>query len=196
MIGGAALRRLLTRVVLALALCATGAAADEVQTRDARLVAADDGVLLSADFEFELTSRLEDALDKGVPLYFVVEFELVRPRWYWLDERVASAVRTTRLSFHALTRTYRLTTGALHQSFATLDEALRALSTVRGWQVLAKDAIKPDTSYVAYTRMRLDTALLPKPFQVSALANRDWTLGAQWWRWTVNGPIEQAEAER
>lgn len=196
MIGGAALRRLLTRVVLALALSATGAAADEIQTRDARLVAADDGVLLSADFEFELTSRLEDALDKGVPLYFVVEFELVRPRWYWLDERVASAVRTTRLSFHALTRTYRLTTGALHQSFATLDEALRALSTVRGWQVLAKDAIKPDTSYVAYTRMRLDTALLPKPFQVSALANRDWTLGAQWWRWTVNGPIEQAEAER
>jgi len=196
MIGGAALRRVLAAFGLALALCASGAAADEIETRDARLVAAEEGVLLSADFEFELTSRLEDALAKGVPLYFVVEFELVRPRWYWLDERVASAVRTTRLSFHALTRTYRLTTGALHQSFATLDEALRALSTVRGWQVLAKDAIKPDTSYAAYTRMRLDTTLLPKPFQVSALANRDWTLGAQWWRWTVNGPIEQAEAER
>jgi hypothetical protein len=194
MIGRAALRRVLAS--LALALCAAGAVADEIDTRAARLVAADEGVFLSADFDFELTSRLEDALAKGVPLYFVVEFELVRPRWYWLDERVASAARTTRLSFHALTRTYRLTTGALHQSFATLDEALRALSTVRGWQVLAKDAIKPDTSYVAYTRMRLDTTLLPKPFQVSALANRDWTLGAQWWRWTVNGPIEQAEAER
>jgi hypothetical protein len=196
MIGAAALRQVLTWLALVLALCAPSATADEIETRDARLVAADDGILLSADFEFELTSRLEDALAKGVPLYFVVEFELVRPRWYWLDERVASAVRTMRLSFHALTRTYRLTTGALHQSFATLDEALRALSTVRGWQVLAKDAIKPDTSYVAYTRMRLDTTLLPKPFQVSALANRDWTLGAQWWRWTVNGPIEQAEAER
>jgi hypothetical protein len=196
MIGRAALRRVLASFALALALCAAGAVADEIDTRAARLVAADEGVFLSADFAFELTSRLEDALAKGVPLYFVVEFELVRPRWYWLDERVASAARTTRLSFHALTRTYRLTTGALHQSFATLDEALRALSTVRGWQVLAKDAIKPDTSYVAYTRMRLDTTLLPKPFQVSALANRDWTLGAQWWRWTVNGPIEQAEAER
>jgi hypothetical protein len=196
MIGRAALRRVLASFALALALCAAGAVADEIDTRAARLVAADEGVFLSADFDFELTSRLEDALAKGVPLYFVVEFELVRPRWYWLDERVASAARTTRLSFHALTRTYRLTTGALHQSFATLDEALRALSTVRGWQVLSKDAIKPDTSYVAYTRMRLDTTLLPKPFQVSALANRDWTLGAQWWRWTVNGPIEQAEAER
>jgi len=196
MIGAAALRRTLTWLALALALCAPGATADEIETRDARLVAAEDGIFLHADFELELTSRLEDALAKGVPLYFVTEFELVRPRWYWLDERVATATRSTRLSFHALTRTYRLTTGALHQSFATLDEALRVLSTVRGWQVLAKDAIKPDTSYVAYTRMRLDTAQLPKPFQVSALANRDWTLGAQWKKWTVNGPIEQAEAER
>jgi hypothetical protein len=194
--GRAGARRVLTWLALALALCAPGALADEIETRDARLVGADDGILLSADFEFELTSRLEDALAKGVPLYFVVEFELYRPRWYWLDERVVTTTRTTRLSFHALTRTYRLTTGALHQSFATLDEALRALSTVRGWQVLAKDALQPDTSYVAYTRMRLDTALLPKPFQVSALANRDWTLGAQWKKWEVNGPIEQAEASR
>lgn len=198
MIGGVALRQALSWIALALALalCAPGANADEIETRNARLVAADDGILLHADFAFELTSRLEDVLAKGVPLYFVAEFELVRPRWYWLDERVATAARSTRLSFHALTRTYRLTTGALHQSFATLDEALRALSTVRGWQVLAKDALKPDTGYLAYARMRLDTAQLPKPFQVSALANRDWTLGGQWKKWTVNGPIEQAEAQR
>lgn len=196
MTGGAALRRVLSCLALALALCAPGANADEIETRDARLVAADDGILLDADFALELTSRLEDALAKGVPLYFMTEFELVRPRWYWLDERVAAAARSTRLSFHALTRTYRLTTGALHQSFATLDEALRALSTLRGWQVLAKDALKPDTSYVAYVRMRLDTAQLPKPFQVSALANRDWTLGGQWKKWAVNGPIEQAEVQR
>jgi len=196
MTGGAALLRALIRLALALALCAPGANADEIETRDARLVAADDGIVLDADFAFELTSRLEDALAKGVPLYFLTEFELVRPRWYWLDERVASAARSTRLSFHALTRTYRLTTGALHQSYVTLDEALRALSTVRGWQVLAKDALKPDASYVAYVRMRLDTAQLPKPFQVSALANRDWTLGGQWKKWSVDGPIEQAEAQR
>ncbi len=191
-----AMRHTLTLLVLCLALTAPRALAEDIETRDARLVAAEDGIVLSADFEFDLTSRLEDALAKGVPLYFVVEFEIYRPRWYWLDERIGVASRSLRLSFHALTRTYRLTSGVLHQSFATLDEALGTLSRVRGWQVLPKGALRPETSYAAYTRMRLDTTQLPKPFQVSALANRDWTLASEWKRWEVNGSIEQAEAAR
>jgi hypothetical protein len=190
------MRGTLTWFALALALVAIPVAAEEIEIRDAQLTAAEDGIVLSADFEIDLTSRLEEALAKGVPLYFVVEFEILRPRWYWLDERVAVASRSTRLSFHALTRTYRLTTGALHQSFVTLDEALRTLSRVRGWQVLARGSLKSDTVYAAYARMRLDTTQLPKPFQVSALANREWTLASQWKKWEVNGSIDQAEAAR
>ena len=183
-------------IVLAAACAAGPAAADEIEVTDARLVASDEGIDLHADFEFDLTSRLEDALAKGVPLYFVVEFECFRPRWYWFDERVGAATLSTRLSFHALTRTYRLTTGALHQSFATLAEALRALSRVRSWGVLPKGALRPDTGYVAYVRMRLDTTQLPKPFQVSALASREWNLASQWKRWELNGDLVEAEAAR
>jgi hypothetical protein len=190
------MRRALTWLLLALALSAVRAGAEEIEVRDTRLAATEDGIVLNADFELDLTSRLEDALAKGVPLYFVVEFEIYRPRWYWLDERIGTASRSTRLSFHALTRTYRLTTGALHQSFATLDEALRTLSRVREWQVLGKDALKSDASYAAFVRMRLDTTQLPKPFQVSALASREWTLASPWKKWEVNGVVEQAEAAR
>jgi hypothetical protein len=190
------MHRALTSFALALALVALPAAAEEIEVRDARLVATEEGIVLNADFEVDLTSRLEDALAKGVPLYFIVEFEITRPRWYWLDERIGAASRSTRLSFHALTRTYRLTTGALHQSFPTLDEALRTFSRVRGWQVLPRGALNPDTNYAAYCRMRLDTTQLPKPFQVSALANRDWTLASPWKKWEVNGALEQAEAAR
>ena len=190
------MRRALTWLALALALVAPGAAAEEIEIRAAQLDAAEDGIVLSADFEFDLTSRLEDALAKGVPLYFVVEFEIFRPRWYWLDERIGVASRSTRLSFHALTRTYRLNTGAMHQSFATLDEALRTLSRVRGWVVLSTGTLKPETTYAAYIRMRLDTTQLPKPFQVSALANREWTLASPWKKWEVNGAIERAEAAK
>jgi len=186
------------RLVLAgLVLCASVAAADEIEVRAASLAATDEGIVLDADFEFELTARLEGALAQGVPLYFLVEFECYRPRWYWLDERVGAATLSLRLSFHALTRTYRLSTGTLHRSYPTLADALNALTRVRGWLVLPRDALRPDATYDAYVRMRLDTAQLPKPFQVSALANREWTLASAWRRWEVNGAtLAAAEAPK
>jgi hypothetical protein len=75
---------------------------------------------------------------RGVTLYFVVDFELSRSRWYWLDEQVASRSQTYQLSYHALTRQYRLSSGALHQSFTSLDDAQRILSRLRNWQVIDK----------------------------------------------------------
>jgi hypothetical protein len=189
--------RVLRTLVAAVALSAAAtAAAEEIEVGATSLVATGEGIVLNADFVLDLTSRLEDALAQGVPLYFLVEFESYRPRWYWLDEKIGAATLTARLSFHALTRTYRLSTGTLHQSFTTLDEALRALGLVREWLVLPPGALRPDTTYNAYVRMRLDTTQLPKPFQVSALANRDWSLASAWKKWPVNGSAIVSEAAR
>jgi|SRR5512134_3923125 hypothetical protein len=190
------LARGLRLALAALVLCAGVAAADEIEVRAASLAATDEGIVLNADFEFDLTARLEEALAKGVPLYFLVEFECYRPRWYWLDERVGAATLTLRLSFHALTRTYRLSTGTLHRSYPTLADALTGLTRIREWLVLPRGALRPDVTYNAYVRMRLDTAQLPKPFQVSALANREWTLASPWQRWEVNGSTLAAEAPK
>jgi len=188
--------RALRTLVAAAALAAAAAAAEEIEVGATSLVGSGEGIVLNADFALDLTPRLEDALAQGVPLYFLVEFECYRPRWYWLDEKVGAATLTARLSFHALTRTYRLSTGTLHQSFTTLDEALRALGRVREWLVLPPGALRPDTTYNAYVRMRLDTAQLPKPFQVSALANRDWSLASAWKKWPVSGSAIVSEAAR
>jgi hypothetical protein len=188
----AALRALL--IAFALALAAAPARADDILVARAAIEPGDEGWFLSADFEFELSARLEDALSKGVPLFFLVEFEATRPRWYWFDERAGAASQTWRLSFHALTRTYRLSSGALTQSFATLGEALRTLQRPRGWLVMERAQIKPDTRYLLGVRMRLDTTQLPKPFQVSALANREWTLASNWFRWELVAPAEAAKA--
>jgi hypothetical protein len=178
------------RLVLATAaLAAAVAAADEIEVRTADLAATDEGIVFNGDFQLELTPRLEEALTKGIPLYFLLEFECYRPRWYWLDERVGTASLTLRLSFHALTRTYRVSTGTLHRSYPTLDEAINALTRIREWLVLPRGALRPDSTYNAYVRMRLDVAQLPKPFQVSALANREWTLASSWKRWEVNGAL-------
>ena len=118
----------------------------------------------------------------GVALYFVVEFELVRPRWYWFDERAVASRLQYRLTYHPLSRQYRLWTGNLHQPFISLAEALRVLGRVRSWVVLDRDQVSPDKTYEAAVRMRLDTTQLPKPFQVSAITNREWTLTSDWKR--------------
>lgn len=156
--------------------------ADVISVKSVEIEQSDDGLILNADFEFDLTSRLEQALNSGVSLTFVVEFELARPRWYWFDEKAASERLQIKLSHNPLLRQYRLSTGALHQNFSSLADAMRTLSRVRSWQVMERDRIKPEASYIASVRMRLDTAQLPKPFQLSALTNRDWNLSSEWRR--------------
>lgn len=165
------------------ALVAVAALANEIAIRDVRLVPAEGDYVLTADFDLLLSDRLERALNEGVPLYFTFEFECVRPRWYWFDERVALKKHQARLSFHALTRTYRVSTGALHQTFESAEEAVRALGIVRGWRVLGAEDLAPGSTYEAGVRMALDVDQLPKPFQVSALTNREWTLASPWARW-------------
>jgi hypothetical protein len=161
----------------------------DISVRNPTLAPGDEGHVLSADFNINLNARLDDAIARGVTLYFVVDFELTRARWYWLDEQVISRSQTFQLSYHALTRQYRLSSGALHQSFASLDDAQRILSRLRNWLVLERGAVRPGESYQAAVRMRLDLSQMPKTFQVNALANRDWNLSSDWARW-IFSPAE------
>ena len=174
------------RVALAaILLAAIVVRADEIEVRDVALRQVEEGLALDADFAFELTPRLADVVANGVPLYFRVEFELARRRWYWFDDIAAAKRMHLRLSYHALSRQYRLSTGSLQQSFPTLEEALNVLKRVRNWLVVEREVRLADADYDAAVRMRLDTALLPKPFQLSALTGRDLQLDSPWKRFIV-----------
>jgi hypothetical protein len=180
------MRRIASAIAtLAIMLVAIPAQAEEIEVSDVVLRKVEDGLALDADFAFDLTPRLADVVANGVPLYFRVEFELTRRRWYWFDDTAASQLLQLRLSYHALSRQYRLSAGALQQSFPTLEEALNVLKRVRNWLVVERTSGLSDADYEAAVRMRLDTALLPKPFQLSALTGRDLHLESQWKRFIV-----------
>lgn len=157
-------------------------ASDRIEVRSAELrPAADgDGIDLNAAFDFELPWVLEDAVNRGVALYFVVDFELYRTRWYWFDDKRAGATLTYRLTYSPLTRQYRLARGTLALPFDTLGAALATLRRVTNWTVIERGVLDAGGAYRAQLRMRLDTAQLPRPFQVGALTNRDWTLASEW----------------
>jgi len=183
------LRRLPAAVAIvcafAFSLASAPAAAEGISVRTAMLELAEDGWQLQANFDVQFSSRLEEAVNRGVPLYLVVDFEISRPRWYWFDEKPIQASQTYKISYTPLLRQYRLSIGSQYQNFTRFDEVTRVLSRLRGWQIADKGAFKKDQVYQASLRMRLDTAQLPKPFQLNAVASRDWTLSSDWHRWSI-----------
>ena len=127
---------------------------------------ADDGLELTFSTRFELSRAAEDALHKGVPLYFVAEATVLRSRWYWRDARVAQTERTWRLAWQPLTRQYRVSTGGLHQSFATLDEAMTVLRGQSAWHIAEPKDIEDSGNYYLEFSYRLDVSQLPRPMQI------------------------------
>jgi hypothetical protein len=157
-----------------------------ISPRAAAVELSDEGYRLDAEFDIQLSPGLEEAVNRGVPLHFIVEFELSKPRWYWFDEKPVQLTRAYRISYTPLLRQYRLSSGSAYQNFTRFDDVVRALSRVRAWPVAEKGAIRSEGGYQAAIRMRLDTAQLPKPFQLNAVASRDWNLASDWYRWTVH----------
>lgn len=173
-------RRRLERIALLVLglLCCAVAQAGSIEPKSATLVADDRGYAVNAEFAVQIGARLDEAVSKGVPLYFRFEIQIKRKRWYWIDEHLAGRVLRYRLSYQALTRQYRLSLGNLHTNYDTLDEALQALGRIARLHVADKAELPVGEPLTAAVRLSLDHAQLPKPLQVDALADRDWQVEA------------------
>ncbi len=185
---------MIARILLALALIVVlpgghteSRAADSIVVTSLQMEPASDsdGWLLSADFYLPVPPRVMDTLVLGVPLYFVVEFQLTRSRWWWRDAQITQAQQTYRLSYHPITRQYRLTRSGYAQEFVALEEALASLARIRGWLLLQQTELEAGDTYDAALRMRLDASQLPGPLQIDVLNNQDWKLDAPWKRFTL-----------
>jgi len=169
-------------LAVAAALPPQRARADVIPVKSAELRVEEGEVLLNAEFEFALNPTLEEALQKGVPLYFVLEVELARPRWYWLDEKVQSASTTWRVSYAPLSQQYRVASGLFSQNVSSIAEVERLIGRVTSRPIASAADFARGARYEAAVRLRLDVNQLPKPFQVNALASREWQLASDWKR--------------
>ena len=150
----------------------------------------DDGLYLSMQLHFELPALVRDALYKGIPMYFVLEAQVARERWYWTDRQVAQAERYLRLSYQPLTRRWRLNMAAeplertglgvtLAQNFDALDEAMDALQRVARWKIADPGTVTPGAAYSVRLAFRIDTSQLARPFQIGALGSNGWNLALE-----------------
>lgn len=145
----------------------------------------DDGLLLSASIRFELPAAVDDALAKGIPMFFVAEASIYRDRWYWYDKRVAHASRHMRLAYQPLTRRWRLQMSSspigqnglvLGQMFDTREEALAAVQRISRWRIADAGDVEPGPEHNVDFRFRLDVSQLPRPFQIGAVGQSDWNI--------------------
>ena len=136
----------------------------------------EEGLLLDVAVRFELPHPVEDALHKGVPLYFVAEASLYHNRRYWRDRRVASATRTWRLSYQPLTRNYRVRFGGLSQSFDNLTEAVTTVSRIGRWKLAEPGQISDSEALYVEFSYKLDTGMLPRAMQIGIGGQPDWNL--------------------
>ena len=173
-------RRLLLAAAAAAVLAACPAAhADTIAVESAEVRVDDDEVVLNAQFDLTLNATLEEALQRGVPLYFVLEAEITRPRWYWLDEKVLRWQTQYRVSWLPLTRQYRVASGLLSQTVDTLQEVERLIGRVNARAIARAAELERGARYDVSVRLRLDVNQMPKPFQVGALGSREWQLASE-----------------
>lgn len=152
-----------------------------------RLERSEDGLYLSTQLQFALPDLAEDALHKGIPMFFVAEAQVMRDRWYWSDRQVAEATRYLRLSYQPLTRRWRLNLSpvpfsnsglgvVLGQNFDDYADAMSAIQRISRWKIAESDTIDPEAAHTVNFRFRLDMSQLPRPFQIGAVGRSGWNL--------------------
>ena len=166
-------------------------AAASTEITQLRTERADDGVYLSAIVRFDLPAVVEDALLKGIALFFVVEADIYRDRWYWTDPRVTSAARTLRLAYQPLTGRWRVNIvsglitsssglrATLNQNYETLPEALSAIQRLSRWKIAEASEVEPEAAYTLDLNFRLDLSQLPRPFQIGMVGQSEWDIATE-----------------
>lgn len=181
-------------MLIALGLALLLARAQPPQVQQLSLQRTAEGLFMSARFDLAPHGAVQDALLKGVPLYFVWQADVLRERWYWTDKRVAGASRTLRLAYQPLTRRWRVSISteagggagggaglpyALHQNHDTLEEALAAVGRVSRWRLAEASQLEPGASHMVEFGFRLDLSLLPRPFQIGLGNQEEWSMALE-----------------
>jgi len=171
------MRRLI--VLLCLMFALAPASAQQV-LRVEPLLTPDGRLEISADLDLTLSSALRESAERGVALYFTAELEILAPRRWWFDRRVVTRTRTWRVAYNALTRQWATRIDEVAWPAASLAEAMRRVTQIRGWSVAQASVFDPGSHYRGRLRLRLDTSQLARPFQVHALNSSAWSIETPW----------------
>jgi len=142
---------------------------------------------MSAQFDLELSNTVQEALLKGIPVYFVVDTKVYRDRWYWSDKLVSAAQRHIRISYQPLTRRWRMQVASqpivqnglgvsLMQVYDSLEEVMANLRRLNRWKFADASQIETSAGHRLEFAFYLDLSQLPRPLQMGAAGQSEWEL--------------------
>jgi hypothetical protein len=142
---------------------------------------------MSAQFDLELSNTVQEALLKGIPVYFVVDAKVYRDRWYWSDKLVSAAQRHIRISYQPLTRRWRMQVASqpivqsglgvsLMQTYDSLEEVMVNLRRLNRWKFADAAQIETGAGHRLEFAFFLDLSQLPRPLQMGAAGQSEWEL--------------------
>ena len=174
----AGLMLLLTPVIVS----AAGIRVNEVQTK-----LADKVYYLDARISYSLTEPMLEALQKGVPLTFVLDIEIAKVRHYWFNDTVAELQQRYQLEYQVLTQQYlvRNLNSGLQFSLPSLEVALSVLGTIVDLPILDNQLLDPGDHYTGFLRAQLDIDELPLPLRMMAYFSSEWSLHSDWKTWPL-----------
>ncbi len=169
----------------------TGKSRVTITSLDSRLV---DGMYrMDVDLQLVLSDEMREALNRGVPLVYLLTVRVLEPRFGWFDHRfktrvlnkqVFSVEQRYELRYHALSRQYLVTdlNTAEQSSFYTFRSALVYLGTIRDLALLKKTILDKSNQLYAQVKVQLDIESLPVPLKVRAYTKRSWRVNKTRWK--------------
>jgi hypothetical protein len=158
-----------------------------VAVKNAEIALQGDSYVLSADIDYQLSARAKEALQNGVPLFWVLQVKLHQQRDYFWNKTLINRSVRYRIQYHALLNMYRvrIENGGEMYNFSTLAAALDMLSAVRNIRIIDKAGIVPGKRYFAEMQVKLDRDALPLPLRPVAYTNPQWYLSSDWYVWSL-----------
>lgn len=154
--------------------------AETIPYHNAELRIDENVAVFSADYEISFSNGQQEALARGIPLYFVLEWKATYPRWYWFDKVVAEDDAVFRVSFLPLLQKYRVSYGLLSHDVATREEAERLIGRISSRPLFSTDHLEEDERYSFSIRLRFDDEQMPSPFRLNTLGSQDWKMASEW----------------
>ena len=147
-----------------------------------------DKLSIDAECDLDLSADVEEALNNGIALHFVIQFRLYLVRPFIWDSHLADWERHYVLKYHSLSDQYLLINNTTNEQepFLSVREAMDSFSDFKvKLPVVTKTLPQNDYGYRMGMRIRLNKEKLPSPLKLLVEISPSWNLDSSWYQWSV-----------